>query len=186
MTPATRRLGWYRPTPVSLGEGAVAFATLGVTALLGSSSGEPYLLFFLILAGSLAVVSSLLRRLPEPVPWAYSLPLALLFLAEGITVPPTEDTLAGGFLAGLVLLAAVTLALPSEQSGGRSLSLLQFSLPTVSGALALTIALVLSFPTVDLPYLLLPLLGILAGFVLLLEGGWGEPESSSSGRQEAS
>ena len=186
MTPSVGLRSWYRPTPISRGEGAVALAAVAVAALLGSSSGRPYLLFFVLLAAGLALLSSVLRRLPEPVPWAYSLPLALLFLVEGATVPPTEATLGGGFLAGLVLLGAVTLALPSETGGRWSLSLLQFSLPAISGALALTLALVLSFPTVDLPYLLLPLLGILAGFVLLLEGGWGEAEVPAPGQEEAS
>lgn len=186
MTSSPGPRGWYRPVPISWAEGAVAFSVVAVSALLGSSSGNPYLLLFVLLAAGLALLASGLRRMPEPVPWAYSLPLALLFLVEGTTVPPTEATLGGGFLAGLVLLGAVSLALPSETGGRWSLSLLQFSLPTISGALALTLALVLSFPTVDLPYLLLPLLGILAGFVLLLEGGWGEPAAPAPEREEAS
>jgi hypothetical protein len=186
MTQVPAPSGWYRPTPFSKGEGGVAAATVGVAALLGSSSGDGYLLLFVTLAAGLALAASVLRRLPEPVPWAYPLPLALLFLSEAVTVPPTEATLAGGFLAGLVVLGGVSLALPWEGPRGRSLSLLQFSLPAVSGALALTIALVLSFPTVDLAYLLLPLLGILGGFVLLLESGLGGPGPAPTGEEEAS
>ncbi len=185
-TVAVGSAGWWRPWRLSAREVLVALlGVLGGFFLVRplNSLWAGVLLLVLAGAGSAFLV---LRRLPDPIPWASSLPLALVYLGVAAALGAGGLADLAGVVAGILLVATVTVPFAQEASPAPLLTALQTLLPALAGVLAFLVAVAEGPTTAYLPVVLVVAIAALAGVVLLFDRVAGASEEGPEGGETLS
>ena len=182
-TAAVTSAGWWRPWRLSPREVLVALlGVLGGFLLVQPLHSAWTGVLWILLAGA-GSAFLVLRRLPDPIPWTASLPLALVYLSVAAALGAGGLADLAAVLAGVLLVATVTVPFPQEASPAPLLTALQTLLPALAGVLAFLVAVAEGPTTAYLPVVLVVAIAALAGVVLLFDRVAGTAEEGPEGRE---
>ena len=182
-TAAVTSAGWWRPWRLSPREVLVALlGVLGGFLLVQPLHSAWTGVLWILLAGA-GSAFLVLRRLPDPIPWTASLPLALVYLGVAAALGAGGLADLAAVVAGVLLVATVTVPFPQEASPAPLLTALQTLLPALAGVLAFLVAVAEGPTTAYLPVVLVVAIAALAGVVLLFDRVAGTAEEGPEGRE---
>ena len=185
-TAAVVSAGWWRPWRLSPREVLVALlGVLGGFFLVQPLPSAWAEVLWILLAGA-GSAFLVLRRLPDPIPWTASLPLALVYLGVAAALGAGGLADLAAVVAGVLLVATVTVPFPQEASPAPLLTALQTLLPALAGVLAFLVAVAEGPTTAYLPVVLVVAIAALAGVVLLFDRVAGASEEGPEGGETLS